>query len=242
MSITSVVNSVSSVYMVANAAWNVFSSLSAPSPVANISENAYRPSNWANNVDEKELVYINTQGLSNIAKEDRDNPGTFIGYFFDAFLREGHDGAVRITDHPVQGGANISDHAYNLPDKLTLEIFVSDVMDYVAANQFQEYETKSISAYQTLRELKEARQPLSVNTRLHLYSNMLIESMHTADDYKSGASMRCTVTLREIIMATVNTETVSIKKDATDSNAKGAQQSPKTNASLAAKITNLAPQ
>jgi hypothetical protein len=147
------------------------------------------------------------------------------GYFFDAFIREGHTGSVRITEHPVQGGANISDHAYNLPDKLTIEILVSDSMDCVVMNQFSEMSTKSISAYQQLRKLKEKRQPLSVNTRLHFYEDMLIESMSVTNDYKSASSMRCTVMLRQIIMAKVSTETVK-----SDKNYAAAKDEVKTNA------------
>jgi hypothetical protein len=145
--------------------------------------------------------------------------GLQYGWFFDAFIRESHTGSVRITDHPVQGGANISDHAYNLPDKLTLEIFVSDVMDTLVVGQFKYYETKSISAYEVLRRLKEQRQPLSVRTKLHYYENMIIESMTINDDFKTAKSLRCTVMMREIIMAQMAKETAVAANpyiDATD--------------------------
>src|SRR3972149_4267465 len=57
-----------------------------------------------------------------------DNIG---GYFFDAFIRQEHRTTRRITEHPVQDGANISDHSYQLPAQLTLEIGMSDAMDAV---------------------------------------------------------------------------------------------------------------
>lgn len=208
------INSLSTVYMMAKAAWNVFNTLTTrPILAAEITTASYRPLDWGSQPDAKDPVFMQT--LSNIAEvrketnlETGKKEDVVYGYFFDAFLRESHTGTVRITDHPVQTGANISDHAYNLPDKLTLEIFVSDNMDCVIADQFSELYTKSLSAYKILRELKEKRQPLSIRTRLHPYENMLIETMTTNDDYKTANSLRCTIMLRQIIMAEVTNQIV----------------------------------
>jgi hypothetical protein len=81
-------------------------------------------------------------------------------------------------------------------------------MSCVVTNQFSETSTKSVSAYKILRLLKEKRMPLSVRTRIHNYKDMLIETMSVDDDYKSASSLRCTVMLRQIIMAEVKAETV----------------------------------
>ncbi|HEX4209508.1 MAG TPA: hypothetical protein VHY56_03880, partial [Candidatus Binataceae bacterium] len=43
-------------------------------------------------------------------------------YVFDAILRAEHQRELRKTEHPVQTGANITDHAYLLPARITLEI------------------------------------------------------------------------------------------------------------------------
>jgi hypothetical protein len=214
MSVSSVTNSLSTAYMVGRTAWNVYNTLKA-SATLSMQDQAYRPSKWPPSTSEtdEELMLR----ASNISKQVVEDAGSGqaaerIGYFFDAFLKESHTGSVRITDHPVQGGASISDHAYNLPDKLTIEIFVSDVMDVLVKNQFSEYTTKSVSAYEVLRELKEARQPLEINTRLRIYEDMIIENMFITDDYKSRNSLRCSVSFRQIIMASVSTEIVVLKR------------------------------
>lgn len=212
MSVSSVTNSLSTAYMVGRTAWNVYNTLKA-SATLSMQDQAYRPSKWPPSTSETdEELMLRASNISKQKIEGGNPTEKRIGYFFDAFLKESHTGSVRITDHPVQGGASISDHAYNLPDKLTIEIFVSDVMDVLVKNQFSEYDTKSVSAYEVLKELKEARQPLEINTRLRIYEDMIIENMSITDDYKSKHSLRCSVSFRQIIMASVSTEIVVLKR------------------------------
>lgn len=182
------------------------------SPSASVSKfigDAYRPVGWGrlSDQDAKDSLYM--KSLSNISEiQTQEESDVEYGYFFDAFIIESHTGTVRITEHPVQSGANISDHAYNLPDRLSLQIFVSDSMECVVSNQFSQYSTKSVSAYQVLRELKRKRKPLSVRTKLQYYTNMLIESMTVNDDFKSAHNLRCTVMLREVMVADVKSQTI----------------------------------
>ena len=204
------INSLSTAYMIGKAVWNVYQTQRVPADSPLKSPAAYRPPRWSQ--FDKGGVYIQEQQFSAIYEtKDLFDKSTPYGYYFDAFLRESHEGSVRITDHPVQSGANISDHAYNMPDSLTVEILVSDVMDVLYPGQFSGEATKSISAYEKLRELKEKRQPLAVATRLRMYYNMIIESTHVNDDYKTAQSLRCTVNFREILMASAYIEKMSVK-------------------------------
>ena len=211
MSITSSVNSLSSLYMVGKAAWNVYQILNRPSIKApGSATDAYRPADWGNyGSDEDQMIYL----APNISEVQTGDFGEVtVGYYFDAFTKENHVGSVRVTEHPVQGGSNISDHAYNLPDKLTIEVLVSDSVQPIVAGQFASSKTKSISAYEVIRKLKEKRVLVSVRTRLHYYTNMIIENMSVSDDYKSANSLRCTVSLRQVMMAVVPVEYVTLTK------------------------------
>jgi hypothetical protein len=205
------INSLSTAYMVGKAVWNVVKTqpVSPDSPMST-KYHPYRPSRWSK--FDSEGMLLREQSWAAIF-EDRiaEGQASPYGYYFDAFLSENHEGSVRITDHPVQTGTNISDHAYNMPDTLTVDILVSDVMDVFYAGQFSGGLTKSISAYEKLRELKEKRQPLSVTTRLRTYDNMVIENMSTRDTYKTSESLRCSVSFRQILTATVFLEKVSLK-------------------------------
>ena len=217
MSITSTVNSLSSLYMVGKAAWNVYQILNRPSIEApGSTTDAYRPADWGNyGSDEDQMIYL-APNISEVEEvrigKKKETYEVTVGYYFDAFTKENHSGSVRVTEHPVQGGANISDHAYNLPDKLTLEILVSDSVESIVAGQFSGSKSKSITAYEVLRSLKERRVLVSVRTRLHYYTNMIIENISVSDDYKSANSLRCTVSLRQVMMAVVPVEYVTLTK------------------------------
>ena len=216
MSITSSVNSLSSLYMVGKAAWNVYQILNRPSIKApGSATDAYRPADWGNyGSDEDQMIYL-APNISEVEERTGEIGETYevtVGYYFDAFTKENHVGSVRVTEHPVQGGSNISDHAYNLPDKLTIEVLVSDSVQPIVSGQFASGGTKSISAYEVLRKLKEKRVLVSVRTRLHYYTNMIIEGMNVSDDYKSANSLKCTVSLRQVMMAVVPIEYVTLSK------------------------------
>jgi hypothetical protein len=183
----------------------------SPAPVAETSKGPYRPQAW-NGLpvdDVNQLMYIKT------------NIG---GFFFDAIIRTEHTSTLKMTEHPVQTGANIVDHAYMEPAMLVMEIGMSDAMDSMVQGQFTSRYTKSVSAYQVLLDLQKARLPLQVLTRLNLYQNMLIEEITAPDDFKTQFGLRCTVTMKEIFVVEVSTTTVSARPQSTGSTNKGAVQ------------------
>lgn len=151
------------------------------------------------------------------------------GFFFDAVLREEHTSSLKITSHPVQTGANITDHSYVEPAVLTMEIAMSDAMDDLYNRQFIDYTSssgekhasKSVSAYRFLLDLQESRVPVTVLTRLKQYSNMLIENITVPDDAKTLHGLKCTVILREVFVAKVYETKVSTRPHATNKTPKG---------------------
>lgn len=153
-------------------------------------------------------------------------------YFFDAILRVDHFQELRSTDHPVQVGASITDHAYMLPARVSLEIGMSDAMDSYQAGQFTEFSTKSISAYQLLLYLQQLRSPLTVTTRLNTYTNMVIESIRSGDDVRTLHGLRAIVSFREIILGTVSTVTQSARPNASLLTNPGAAQPQAVDQSL----------
>jgi hypothetical protein len=176
----------------------------------------YRPPEWGESAgDIAQLILIRP----NIADD-------VTGYFFDAVLKEEHTLQSKKTEHPVQTGAPVADHIYNMPDKITLEISMSDVMDSFIPGQWEAGSSgsRSVNAWQTLRRLQKERRLLSVTTGLHTYKNMLITNDVTtvsAPDEKAGYGMLCKVTLEELMFATVAEHTVSGRPQTTETNNKG---------------------
>ncbi|WNF07272.1 phage baseplate protein [Brevibacillus borstelensis] len=146
------------------------------------------------------------------------------GWFFDAFLRSTHTSRLTITEHPVQTGAALTDHAFLQPKELTMEIGMSDVATGLVPGQFTGGWSRSVQAFKVLQELQALRVPLQVHTRLGLYQNMLIEEISAPDDFTTLYGLRCTVTLREIIVAQVRTVKISAKPAVTNQANRGKQE------------------
>ena len=154
------------------------------------------------------------------------------GYFFDAVLKVDHNSTLKITSHPVETGGNISDHAYMEPQSISMEIGMSDACVSYIAGQFEQRYTRSVRAFDTLKQLQRDRAKVDVLTRLELYKNMMIENITVSDDYTSLFGLKATVMLTEVIMAktkTVIIENVASKKpQVTGSTNKGTVQAEKS--------------
>lgn len=121
------------------------------------------------------------------------------GLYFDAVFRTDHTKELTKTEHPVEYGADITDHAFIEPDKVSIEIGMSDVVSGSGS---------SVNLYEALRELQATREPLPVVTRLHTYENMLITSISAPDDYTTTFGLKATIYLEEILL--VHTGTVQV--------------------------------
>lgn len=165
----------------------------------------------------KDLVYVKT------------NIGS---WFFDAYLSIAHVSNLKITEHPVQTGANISDHAYLEPKELTIEVGMSDVAKDIIDGQFSGSWSRSVKAYEKLRELQSQRIPVDVLTRLGLYKNMMITALSVPDDYKTLYGLRASVTMKEILVATTRTVKISARPQTTDSTNRGQPEPVEPNESI----------
>jgi len=158
------------------------------------------------------------------------------GWFFDAFLRVDHTSKLTITEHPIQVGAAITDHAYMEPAELVMEIGMSDAATSLVNGQFANGWSRSVKAYEVLAELQKQRIPIQVVTRLKVYQNMLIETISVPDDYKTLYSLKVTVSLREIMVATVKTVKLSARPQVTGSTNRGNPEPVEPNKSILSQI------
>lgn len=160
-------------------------------------------------------------------------------WYFDAVFRIEHTAQRRITEHPVQTGANISDHSFQLPARVSLEIGMSDVMSGVhltAVDSFQEGDwgdqDKSVKAFQKIIEWQKSGAPMSIGTRLLHYDNMVIENVHAPDDFKTKHGLKCIVSFRQIITSEVIMGRVSVREQLTNEFNRGALPTGSANQSL----------
>ena len=131
------------------------------------------------------------------------------GYFFDGFIKVDHSIELQTTSNPVETGASIVDHAYVKPAELTMEVMMSDVHQSLVPEQFTGASFRSVNAWQVLRKLQSDRIPMSVFTRLGLYTNMLITKLAASDTAETFRALSAEVTLREIPVARIKTVKIS---------------------------------
>jgi hypothetical protein len=221
----------------------------------------YRPTEWSN----PPLTSITLTTKSSVSTSQVDNltsgPTGTIGsgqttnqsaasttastisdvYVFDAVIRIDHSQQIRTTDHPVQSGASISDHALILPARVVMEIGMSDAMDAYAPGVWTGSPSKSVSAYQTLVALQQGRQPLTVTTRLATYANMLIELIQAPDTKETRTGLKAMITFKQIFNGTVTLTPVSDRPQTTDSTSIGAKQAMPISSSDLQRFTTLLP-
>lgn len=202
-----------------------------------------------------------TTGLTNLSNFLFRTPKWPIGgVYFDGILRTEHSSRVHPTQYPVQTGVSMTDHAIVMPAELTVEIMMTDAatstwysanntaeLVYLALKLINQYsntitekpssivsvgEGRSAAIWTTLKAMQQSRVPITVETRLQTYNNMIIEDLSAPDDNKTYHALKCTVRLREIIMAGVSeTQTSARSAQTTPLTTTGNSQSTSVNMS-----------
>lgn len=143
------------------------------------------------------------------------------GIQLDAVLSESHNNQLRVTENPVELGADIVDHSIIEPKRISIVAEVSDtplgtaalgqIVDLVTGlfgTSTSTNITRSNAAYNALVQLMETREPIEVQTRLKLYTNMLITNIRTTQDKDTSRIVRMNIDLREVLIT--ESEVVSL--------------------------------
>jgi len=118
------------------------------------------------------------------------------GFSAQVTVREVGTDELEITQHPVQEGAAITDHAYKKPVGLVVELMFSDDLLPLA------------ETYDRLLALQASRVPFDVVTGKRIYRNMLFKSLGNTTDDKTENILQIVATIQEII--TVRVEVTSV--------------------------------
>jgi len=146
----------------------------------------------------------------------------------DVVIKETHTDKLTLTSHPVESGANITDHACMEPATLIMEVGFSgggSLVDFMDTTAFglQAYLSPAES-YQKLRDLQSNRQPLSVVTGKRLYNNMLINQLTVTTDTKSENVLFASLVLTEVLITKTRTTDSAEKENMTQGAATSAVQ------------------
>lgn len=173
----------------------------------------------------------------------KSNQWPIGGVYFDGIMRTEHNSTLKMTTFPVQNGTYGVDHAVIEPSLLVIEVMMSDVMTIqhnnspTVLNKIQNLmksaipssnsiqmntnltgEGHSVNAWSVLKAMQQSRLPITVETRLQTYKNMLIESLSAPDDFKTQNAFRCTVRLKEIITVGTGASITSARPELQENN------------------------
>lgn len=139
------------------------------------------------------------------------------GIIPDVVVEEVHTDTLTITDHPVEQGAEITDHAFKNPAELTMRIgwsasslALGGVISGIVNGSLLKTKIKTVrDMYEDLLKLQASRKVFDVSTGKRLYKSMLIKSISTVTDQSTENALIVTVTLREVII--VQTKAAKLK-------------------------------
>lgn len=132
-------------------------------------------------------------------------------------ISEKHNDTLEITEHPVEVGAAISDHAYRRPSEVVMQVGFAgggsllDFLDTTSIGLSAGLSPKE--TYQELLDLQSSRVPFDVVTGKRIYTNMLIRALEVTTDRTSENVLSAVLTLREVIITSTTTTQVAAKAD-----------------------------
>lgn len=141
-------------------------------------------------------------------------------------ITESHVDRLVITDHPVEYGANISDHAYKEPMRVNIEFAYNPYGSIKqVATSVLESGTLSLpdnnEMYKRFLSLQESRNTFDIITGKRKYTNMLIESLEEETSADTENILRIHLQCREVITVYTEITEVDKKKQASPSKTGG---------------------
>ncbi|MBG6243107.1 MAG: hypothetical protein EKE20_15395 [Candidatus Symbiopectobacterium sp. Dall1.0] len=132
-------------------------------------------------------------------------------------VSEKHSDRLEITEHPVEVGAEVSDHAYKCAAEVVVQVGFAgggSLLDF--AHKLTATNLTGLSpreTYQALLKLQSDRIPFDVVTGKRLYKNMLLQHLEVTTDRVSENVLNATLTLREVMITRTQSIQVADKAD-----------------------------
>jgi len=118
---------------------------------------------------------------------------------FDAMITENPSFTAELTSHPVEDGADVTDHFRRNPDKLTMVVFITNTP--ILPEQ-QGIPDRDIQIFEDLlRDIWAVGEPLTVITGLRTYENMVLLEVSTTRDPSTGQALSINLNFQEIVFA-----------------------------------------
>lgn len=138
----------------------------------------------------------------------------------DVVVSEKHSDSLEITEHPVEIGAAVNDHAYKRASDVTMECGFAgggSLLDLVDISGIGIGIGKSPKeVYQELLDTQARRELIDVVTGKRTYSNMLIRAIEVTTERATENVLSCVITLREVMITQTQQISVADKASMTE--------------------------
>lgn len=161
--------------------------------------------------------------------------GMLGGISIQATFEEAMTDTIQITEHPVQAGVQISDHAYVRNPECVLKCGWSNSngllgalgevegiasainqaingagLDFggFAADSYPSVGGYVATVYQSLQQLQQSLTTFTVQTTIRTYDNMMLTSLQLTRDQKTSQALMVTATCRQIKVVTTSSATL----------------------------------
>jgi hypothetical protein len=125
------------------------------------------------------------------------------GIIAQVTIDEQHTDEIQITDHPVERGPNISDHAFKRPVQVNITAGWSQAVAFDLSAE--------TGVYGLLLSWQAAFMPFDIVTGKRRYTNMLIERIVVTTDQHNEFTLMAQIACRQVIIAQTQTTEVTTK-------------------------------
>lgn len=171
--------------------------------------------------------------LASGRNEEYRSEGTYIGKSqvlrhlpFNLFISEKHSLNFKVSEHPLQDGAVISDHVTRELRSVEIEgMFTNHPLKKLAdvsKVSFKEIEQQAskedieptvsntaLANFEKLQRLAKRKMPVRIVCALEIYPKMIITSLDYERGPKSGSSIKFTMKLRELVTVSLRQTTLT---------------------------------
>ena len=120
---------------------------------------------------------------------------------FDGFPSVEHRLELGTTEHPIESGSTLTDHAVKRRERLRMHGWVSDILPAPGRELLHDAAT---DAWEAIVSLFNDRTPVTIITPLRVYRNMLIVRAVAPVNRRTGRSLQVQLDFAEVIFTSVD--------------------------------------
>ena len=163
---------------------------------------------WQEGQDIPFFPYPERDGIS---AQIQSEVGSFLGetetggFVLNPTIQENHQVIINYTENPVERGRIITDHAYIMPDELTIDVMISNdsgailgggLIDAITTDQIY-----SNDVFEYLEKLAKQNVLLVIETPLKVYENMTIRDIKVNKDKNTNACLSANIFFKQVSFA-----------------------------------------